>query len=184
MNDEHPSVPYGFCHCGCGLKTKISTYNSTFHGYVKGKSRRYVRGHGSRTHEADRYRVEDCGYETPCWVCLLWKDKDGYGRIWHKGRNTPAHRVAWEKANGPIPEGLVIDHLCRNPSCVNPDHMEVVTAAENRRRSHDVRLTMKMAREIRQAKKDGATLQELSDRYGVCPSGISAVVVGKNWRES
>lgn len=60
----------------------------------------------------------------------------GYGFIWSKphGRSLQAHRVSWEIANGPIPEGLVIDHLCRNPSCVNPEHLEPVTVAENTRR--------------------------------------------------
>lgn len=42
-----------------------------------------------------------------------------------------AHRWAWEQANGPIPDGLVLDHLCRNPWCVNPDHLEPVTPREN-----------------------------------------------------
>ena len=42
-----------------------------------------------------------------------------------------AHRVAYEKAYGPIPEGLVIDHLCRNGLCVNPEHLEAVTRKEN-----------------------------------------------------
>lgn len=46
-------------------------------------------------------------------------------------RNQPAHRWAYENLVGPIPEGLVIDHLCRNKRCVNPDHLEAVTQQEN-----------------------------------------------------
>lgn len=46
----------------------------------------------------------------------------------------PAHRVAWELLVGPIPEDLELDHLCKNPRCVNPNHLEPVTHAENCRR--------------------------------------------------
>jgi len=69
--------------------------------------------------------------------CLLWRDAvdRGYGRIFVDGRSLRAHRVVWELVHGPIPEGLTIDHLCRVRSCCNPDHMEVVTLAENNRRA-------------------------------------------------
>jgi hypothetical protein len=51
------------------------------------------------------------------------------------GRTTPAYRVAHELAIGPIPEGMEVDHLCFNPGCCNPAHLEAVTPAENKRRS-------------------------------------------------
>lgn len=73
------------------------------------------------------------------WIGAL--DKDGYGRFrwWPEGskgpeRATGAHRAAWLVLRGPIPEGLVIDHLCRNLRCVNVKHLEVVTNRENVRR--------------------------------------------------
>jgi len=56
----------------------------------------------------------------------------GYGTIWDGERNAMAHRVSWEIAHGEkIPPGLVIDHLCRLPKCVNPAHLEVVTISVN-----------------------------------------------------
>lgn len=73
-----------------------------------------------------------------CWLWVAAKDVHGYGRfgIWADGRTVPylAHRVCYEHYVGPIPEGLTLDHLCKNPPCVNPDHLEPVTQAENVRR--------------------------------------------------
>ena len=62
------------------------------------------------------------------WVGAL---RHGYGRVHDRGRSVPAHRVSYERAKGPIPTGLTIDHLCRNRACGNPDHMETVTNVEN-----------------------------------------------------
>ncbi|MGL4255763.1 MAG: HNH endonuclease signature motif containing protein [Microbacterium sp.] len=74
-------------------------------------------------------RVDKTG---PCWIWLGHIDSKGYGRIttWRNG-TIFAHRLAYELVNGPIPEGLQIDHLCRIPACVNPDHLEPVTGREN-----------------------------------------------------
>ena len=65
--------------------------------------------------------------------CWLWTGKKdyGYGRVGMNGVSYRAHRLIYETIKGPIPEGMVIDHLCRNHSCVNPDHLEPVTAREN-----------------------------------------------------
>lgn len=70
-----------------------------------------------------------------CWTWIGSTDR-GYGVFGAQGRYFRAHRWAWEALVGPIPEGLHLDHLCRNPSCVNPDHLEPVTQAENIRRGH------------------------------------------------
>ena len=70
----------------------------------------------------------------PCWE---WRDGSGLqgrGRFWAAGQNWMAYRIAYEIWIGPIPYGLHLDHLCRNPPCVNPDHLEPVTHAENMRR--------------------------------------------------
>lgn len=66
-----------------------------------------------------------------CWVWQKCKSPSGYGVFRLQGKNIPAHRFSWEIANGPMPQELVTDHLCRNHSCVNPAHLEAVTNREN-----------------------------------------------------
>lgn len=66
--------------------------------------------------------------------CIRWTGsvmKTGYGRVSVNGINMLAHRVAYEHEIGPIPSGLVLDHLCRNRWCINPQHLEPVTITEN-----------------------------------------------------
>lgn len=71
--------------------------------------------------------------------CWLWTGRTGrydYGTVGAFGKkNVMAHRAVWLVLVGPIPEGMHLDHLCRVPLCVNPDHLEPVTPAENNRRS-------------------------------------------------
>ena len=71
--------------------------------------------------------------------CVLWEgafDNDGYGRKMSNGKWQPAHRVLWEKFNGKLPVGMVLDHLCRFRSCVNLTHLEPVTPRENTMRGN------------------------------------------------
>ena len=68
---------------------------------------------------------------------MVWRHKgrsDGYGSIYIEGSVLLAHRVAYELFVEPIPQGMVIDHLCRNRECVNPSHLEPVLPEENTRR--------------------------------------------------
>lgn len=71
-----------------------------------------------------------------CWFWIGSIDVHGYGQIkkTSERRNVSAHRASYEMNVGTIPEGLTIDHLCRQRHCVRPDHLEVVTGAENTRR--------------------------------------------------
>lgn len=70
----------------------------------------------------------------PCWPWVASRDRQGYGRFVRVRAPEMAYRIAYELLVGPIPDGLVIDHLCRNPPCVNPAHLEPVTRQENFRR--------------------------------------------------
>ncbi len=69
--------------------------------------------------------------DEPCLEWQLHRDKDGYGKVHLDGKMHRAHRVAYEMAVGPIPPKYEIDHLCRNPCCINPRHLEAVTKRVN-----------------------------------------------------
>ena len=76
-----------------------------------------------------------------CWIWPAWTSRDGYGKMkadapGRTGGPTSkmAHRASYEIHVGPIPEGLSLDHVCRNSRCVNPRHLEPVTASDNMRR--------------------------------------------------
>lgn len=147
--------------------------------------------------------------------CWLWNGptwNTGYGMVYVQ-RTRPrirmrAHRVSWEIANGPIPDGLCVCHACDNPPCCNPRHLWLGTKSENTRdmftkgrqargersgpRKHRERmprgenhwqskLTDDLVRQIRREYAAGLTQKELAARCGVNQTTIGNVVLRKTW---
>jgi len=136
------SNPYGICACGCGTITPISAKTRSVYGHVKGKPVRFILGHQFRSKKPE-WIVDQA---TGCWNWNRYRDRDGYGSTRTDGSLLLAHRAVYERLVGPIPEGLELDHLCFNTSCVNPAHLEPVTGAENLRREQSHRKQLKAAK--------------------------------------
>ena len=88
----------------------------------------------SPTHSSKEEKFLD-GLEPLTWTdCILWVGTfvhPGYGRVHAEGHSEPAHRYAWRRAFGEIPAGLVVDHVCHVPACVNVDHLRLATRQQN-----------------------------------------------------
>lgn len=120
----------GYCACGCGQRTKVAQGSDKSRGRIKGQPMRYVKGHNGAKSPV-LYREEDRGYRTPCWIWQRTIDRTGYAKMPFEGKTRLAHRVFYVQKYGAVPDGLELDHLCRQRSCVNPDHLEPVTRSEN-----------------------------------------------------
>ena len=84
---------------------------------------------------ADRLARQTTKTAAGCWEWIGHRYVNGYAAFNWKRKRHLGHRLVFEHLRGHIPEGLVLDHLCLNKACVNPDHLEPVTVAENNRRA-------------------------------------------------
>jgi hypothetical protein len=170
----------GYCACGCGEQTSRIETSCARRGLVRGEFRKYVKGH-SRRLAAREFVVEDRGYITPCWIWQLTLDDKGYGHAGRGGKVVAMHRFHFEQRYGPVPPGRELDHLCRQRSCVNPEHLELVTHAENCRRGKSTKLDWERVTEIRRLAAKGAVQRRLAERFGVTEQQIHRIVKGKCW---
>lgn len=150
-----PSVAHGWCSMHAtrwrrhGSPHAVPTYPEVCS--IEGCARKfYARGwcarhytkwksHGSPTGGGDKFFDAEESFSARTARdarsgCLLWTGTlniGGYGQMKAGGKHTPAHRYAWERANGPVPEGKYLDHICFRRNCVEVRHLRLATMAEN-----------------------------------------------------
>ncbi len=87
---------------------------------------------GHRGTPMERFMRKVNKLDNGCWQWTRRLDKKGYGRFsFGPGDRTTSNRAAYILFKGPIPDDLDTDHICRNPTCVNPEHLEAVSHREN-----------------------------------------------------
>jgi len=126
------------------------------------------------------YTLVNRGYQTECWEWNGSLADHGYGRIRRENKWYRAHRMVYESVKGKIPDGLQLDHLCRNPACVNPDHLEPVTNAINTRRGAKPKLCEQQVVLILSDKRTSTTVAK---KFGVTETTIRQIRNGSRWKD-
>ena len=127
-----------------------------------------------------RYKIDA---DTGCHLWLGAVSDNGYAVVGTNRDGTyRVARVVYTRDKGQIPPGMYTDHLCRNRACINSDHLELVTNAENSRRGSKAKLTWDDIREIRHA-AESETYRSLARRFGVSSCAISNIVNFLRWKE-
>jgi len=140
-------------------------------------------------------RVDSSGGEHACWPWLGYITQDGYGLVGFERRQRGTHRVAWQLANGPIPDGLWVLHRCDNPPCCNPAHLFLGSVADNNRDRHAkgrtrgwagrngpahhfYRVTPAMLAVAREMRARGWTQQRIADHLNISRGRVAHIVSG------
>jgi len=123
-------------------------------------------------------------YEVQPDGCWLWKGatKWGYGilgvKIDGRYKHSKAHRLMYSHVHGPIPPWLVVAHKCMNKGCINPEHLELVTTADNAHYPDKAKLTSSQISEIRASTK---TAREIAKDHGIYFGHVYKIKRGEVW---
>lgn len=149
---------------------------------------------------ADRFWSKVAMSADGCWTWKASVNPHGYGQFMLPGhRLTRAHRLAWQIANGPLPDGAVVMHRCDNPPCVNPEHLAIGTQLDNIADMHakgrasggrtprpgtqnpNAKVTDDQIHEIRRLRQAGITCKTVAGMFGISPAQVSRIATGKRW---
>lgn len=124
-----------------------------------------------------------------CWNWVRASNLEGYGRAWHNGKLHLTHRLAWEQARGPIPDGFQVLHRCDNPACINPDHLFLGTHVDNMRDRElkgrgvfEQKLNIEQVKQIRILLRKGIKQKKLAAMFGVSQAEISHIKLQRRWK--
>lgn len=145
-------------------------------------------------------KVQKLSEENGCWVWIACQDKDMYGKFTYhengKKIHDRAHIYSWQLYTGrPVPPGLKVCHHCDHPYCVNPLHLFIGTHQDNEddkdqkgRRPcgedvwHLVKTTEEQVKQMRELHRNGVSVQQLSQMFGLSKNAIYDICAGKTWK--
>lgn len=181
------------CRCDCGNEIVVSSKHlgrGTFSCGCLAAEQAAARCASRAVSFEDRLKRMPSG-------CLEWqgsRDRRGYGTLRAGKKDHKAHRVAYERAYGPITDGRFVCHTCDNPPCCEPKHLFLGTAADNtadmRKKGRGARgVTMGAAklndhavRQIRRLAEQGVTQQSIAATFGIDQTTVSKIVLQVSWR--
>lgn len=186
----HEMLPRTAFHASKSQEDGLAVYcrpcHSQYQAQWRGKRREEVRITGIP------FDVINPKIEIDSNGCWIWKGRlheGGYAILSYRGVEVRVHLGYWTYLNGPKPEGMDLDHLCRVRHCVNPDHLELVSRKINLNRGSGnkgeingrSKLTEEQARQIKMALADGVAVQKLADQFGVAYMTVYSIKRGTNW---
>lgn len=131
--------------------------------------------------------------QVDCWEWTVGTNANGYGRYCSGSRKIAAHRFAYELVKGPVPDGLVVRHLCHNRLCCNPNHLAAGTSKDNAQDAIEAgrftrgsvngnsKLNDEAVVYIRQ-NPDRLKGRDLARKFGISPATVSGIRNGRVWR--
>lgn len=198
---DYSTIPYGFCHCGCGQETKLAPYNSPRLGWTRGQPIKFINTHHAKTKPLSKKFWEKVEKTGGCWLWVGAKNPGGYGTIKIESsgdiHTILTHRVSWEFHFGPIPDGMLVCHHCDNPPCVNPEHLFLGTDADNAQdmikkgrkvtkrgeQNNKAKFTTQQILDIRELWAGGGiTKRDIADSYNVSDVAICNIINRKVWK--
>lgn len=187
-------IPYGYCHCGCGQRTKLAEKTNKRDGATKGQPFRFLPNHKpTRTLEQAFWRHVIRGAADECW---LWQGNignHGYGYFSCGHRKFLAHRASYEIHNGALPDDLCVLHHCDVRHCVNPYHLFLGDRTDNAadkvtkgrqfrgEQSPNAKLAESDVKQIRSLAASGVIHREIAQKFHIARETVGDIVRRRLW---